>query len=191
MIIAPFRRMMPSAAPTITPGSVSFTTPGTYNFEVPYFHTLTSDCRGAGGGGAACTVYARIPGNAGGYSYFNAPTGNVVGYGGQGGEGRNLAESSEIGGHAGAHGTGLNGDTNITAGGSPGGYQGVYTQNGAYGGGPGGYGGRAVKTWVRGLLVPRSIIQVLVGAGGVQSFGDQYSTPAGPGVNGAVYISWS
>ena len=212
MIIVPFRRIIPSAGPLITPGSVAFTTPGTYYFTVPNFRTLTADVRGPGGGGGACYVNAYPSGSAGGPSYFDAPTGTVIAYSGGGGVGLNIGASgggqvvasvtaggvglciTDLLAYARFHmgdGTAANGDVNTTGGGSPGGACGFYTINGAYHGGYGGYGGRAVKTWVRGLLVPNTTIIIVVGAGGVRGIGDNWSTAASNGLNGSVNISWS
>src|SRR6202012_1358257 len=88
MIIPSLRHIITPAGHTVIPGSVGYTTPGTYSFTVPYYHSLLADCRGAsGGGGGYCwnQPYGGTDGGAGGYSYFNAPSGNIVGYGGGGG----------------------------------------------------------------------------------------------------------
>lgn len=177
----------------VVPGSAAYTSPGTYTFIVPAYTTLTADVRGAGGGGAGSryTGYYIYYGDNGNYSYFNAPTGNVVGYGGNGGSGSNW--NPPVGGVQGAHGAAVGGDSNITGGGSPGGQGSVITLAGSLYGGPGGYGGRAVKTWALGQLTPGTAITIVVGAGGAASPCEpvgitQYNTA---GVAGAVYLSWS
>lgn len=177
----------------VVPGSASYTTPGTYTFIVPPYTTLTADVRGAGGGGAGSryTGYYIYYGDPGTVSYFNAPTGNVVGNGGSGGSGSNW--NPPVGGVQGAHGTASGGDSNITGGGSPGGQGSIITLQGSLYGGPGGYGGRAVKSWSLGQLAPGTAITVVVGAGGAASPCEpvgitQYNTA---GANGAVYLSWS
>lgn len=40
-------------APTVTPGSASWTTPGSYTFVVPQYNTIAIAVDGAGGGGNA------------------------------------------------------------------------------------------------------------------------------------------
>lgn len=178
----------------VVPGSQAFTAPGTYTFIVPPYTSLTADARGAGGGGGGSryTGYYIYQGDPGNYSYFAAPTGTVIGYGGSGGSGSNW--SPPVGGVQGAHGMASGGDSNITGGGSPGGQGSIITiGGGSLYGGPGGYGGRAVKTWGLGQLTPGTAITVVVGAGGAASPCEpvaiaQYNTA---GANGAVYISWS
>lgn len=178
----------------VVPGSAAYTSPGTYTFIVPPYTTLTADVRGAGGGGAGSryTGYWIYYGGNGSYSYFNAPTGNVLGNGGNGGSGTNW--SPPVGGVQGAHGTASGGDSNITGGGSPGGQGSIITiGGGSLYGGPGGYGGRAVRTWALGQLTPGTAITVVVGTGGAASECEpvaiaQYNTA---GANGGVYVSWS
>lgn len=189
--IAPFPKAL---RPLVIPGSQTFATVGSFNFTVPNHNSLTADARGAGGGGGGVEVHAgsATPGGAGGYSYFNAPTGNVVGYGGSGGP-------NGYNGAVGASGTGLNGDGNITGGGAAGGVGGYAP---GFGGGPaggsaqggsGGPGGRAYKTWIEGQLVPLSVITIVVGPGGSPGVSEQISGASGPayGAAGAVYVSWS
>lgn len=98
---------------------VPYTTPGTYNFVVPFFRTsLTAQVYGAGGGGGGYAGY----GNAGGYSSFSS----VIAYGGGGGGGA----SSNVGG---AGGTATGGTTNVSGG-----------AGSTYGGAGGNSGGGAV-----------------------------------------------
>ncbi|KRQ99283.1 hypothetical protein [Bradyrhizobium valentinum] len=197
------------ARPPVTPGSTNYTTPGTYSFTVPHFNSFFADVRGAsgGGGGVFLTGPYSTDGTAGGYSYFNAPTGNLVGYGGGGG-GRayyhaeapsewEYYDYSVRQGANGAHGTGVNGDYNGTGDATSGG-AGAYTYNGEFRGGAGGNGARAYRTWLYGsALTPGSTITVVVGARG--SSGQSETNPALQGnfaqaqygVNGAVYLSWS
>ncbi len=174
----------------IVPGSVAYTSPGTYTFIVPPYTSLTADVRGAGGGGAGnrYTGYWIYYGGNGSASSFG---GSVVGNGGSGGSGSNW--SPPVGGVQGAHGTAGGGDSNTTGGGSPGGQGSIITLAGSLYGGPGGYGGRAVRTWALGQLTPGTAITVVVGTGGAASECEpvgivQYPTA---GANGAVYVSWS
>jgi len=170
---------------------MSFTVPGTYSFTVPAYHTFAADARGSGGGGGGITNGGG-DGAAGGYSYFNAPTGNLVGYGGNGGTHGDY--TTGIHGTNGAPGTGVGGDGNITGGGAAGGNPVTYPANGSvYDGGYGGAGGRAYKAWAKGsLLTPRSVITIVVGSGGAPGpIGNGLFTPGSYGGNGAVYLSWS
>ncbi|ARQ95333.1 hypothetical protein [Bradyrhizobium phage BDU-MI-1] len=195
----PFRPFLVKGPVSIIPGSVSYTTPGSYTFQVPFYHSLTVDVRGGGGGGAGNRwtgyfIYESSPGN---YSYFAASDATLIGYGGGQAYGSNW--SPPVGGVNGSPGTAAGGDSNITGGGSAGG-QGSVVGNDSIGhvyGGSGGYGGRAVRTWVQSQwytkLAPRSLITVVVGAGGAQSPCEPVNVQQYPtdGQNGAVYISWS
>lgn len=204
MLVLSLARMIHNVGPTIIPGSVSFLTPGTYSFEVPYHHTLFADARGASGGGGGISWSqddgaTNHAGGSGGYSYFNAPTGNVVGYGGAGGQGIDNYPGPYTGAN-GAHGTGLNGDYNGTGDATTGGVGAAFPTAGAeFYAGNGGNGARAYKTWASGLITPKSLITVVVGAGGARGaewFGGTqdysgFSPHSAAGVNGAVYISWT
>ena len=154
------------------PGSTSYTTPGTYSFNVPKFTTLTVDVRGAGGGGSN----AFDSGNNGGTSVFYSST-NLRGNGGIG--------ARKERNNDGADGTASGGESNITGGGANGGGAGSY-------GSIGGDGGRAVKTWSKteaGHPSDTQNITVVVGAGG--NGGSGTGNDGGDGTNGAVYISWT
>jgi hypothetical protein len=72
--------------PGVAPGSQLFTTPGTYNFTVPFFNTLTVHVWGAGGAGGSgySTGYA-LSGSGGNSSAFGiSVTGGGGGAGGNG-----------------------------------------------------------------------------------------------------------
>lgn len=196
MLILPFRRSIPSVL-NVIPGSVSYTTPGTYSFTVPYFRTLTADVRGAGGGGGGWRgsgpyIYY---GGDGTYSYFAAPDATLIGYGGSGGSG---ADITGVTGNNGANGSAAGGSTNTAGGAGNGGLPAIGGYPGtSYWAGYGGAGGRAVRIWNRasGLLLPKTVITIVVGPGGVAGTVEpepntvqQWSTAGG---NGAVYISWS
>jgi hypothetical protein len=185
-------------ASPVTAGSVAYTTPGVYYFTVPAYNSLTADVRGAGGGGGGYTTidfFAAPPRSAdGGYSYFNAPTGNLVGYGGQGGEYGFVGDDFYTGAN-GAHGSGVNGDYNGYADGAGGGAPASQMYVPAWRGGYGGNGARAYRTWyANGPLVPGSVIQIVVGTGGARGevihYQPQYGYVASGGGNGAVYLSW-
>lgn len=198
MLILPFRRIIPAAGPSIIPGSASYTSPGTYTFIVPYYHSLTVDVRGSGGGGGGSrfsdsTIYYASNGT---YSYFGAPDATLIGYGGGGANG--CVWSPPRNGDNGGPGEAFNGDTNINGGGNPGGIGAIINPgSGSLVGGQGGASGRAIRTWVRSQwytkLTPRSAITIVVGAGGARSeceptYVTRFNTD---GSHGAVYISWS
>jgi hypothetical protein len=184
---------------SVTGGSASWGTPGTYYFTVPHHNSFNADVYGAAGGGGGCSTsdyYASPPqAGAGGYSYFNAPTGNLVGWGGNGGYfGGDWYDGGLSTGPSGEHGTGANGDGNVYAGGAAPGAGGYMSVVPSWRGGPGGYGGRAYRSWGRGVLVPGSVIEIVVGQGGppggVAAPSPQYFVQGGWGNNGAVYVSW-
>lgn len=198
----------------VTPGSVAYTTPGTYTLTVPAYSALSIDVRGASGGGGggsgidqAWSVFASgSAGQAGSQSYFLASgIVQVVGYGGGGGGPGNFYYNSPIEqyvsvtGTAGAHGTGANGDSNITAGGPAGGAAGVvdsgFPPTSTNYGGAGGYGGRATRTFAPNVIPTASTVTIVVGSAGPAGANskDPYSVYGYPqaGANGAVYISWS
>jgi hypothetical protein len=202
LILPSLRRKLPWRGWSVIPGGITYSVPGTYTFIVPSFNTLTVDVRGAGGGGGGWrssdqTVY---DGGPGGFSYFNTPVnGNIVGYGGGPGHGWYAASLLGTGAAPATPGTGQNGDTNITGGGSNGGAAAI--SGGTYANrypSPGGAGGRAVKTWVRAQqysqLWKGYPITVVVGAGGVAGtcepggYLNTYSTDGSPGW---VNITWS
>jgi hypothetical protein len=215
MLILPFRRIVPSVNPVVIPGSVSYTTPGTYSLTVPNFKTITMDVRGpgGGGGGAGCNDVNTggwnngVSGSAGNpHSTVTIPGWAALwGYVGGGGGG-----SIWLGpgggyqyqdGAAGAAGGAANGDSNITGGGAAGGTGG--NVHGGYNpaprsvGGNGGYGGRCVRTFTRAqaIVQARQTLTIVVGGGGAQGSNGPnpqatYAYPQ-PGSSGAVYISWS
>lgn len=182
----------------VVPGSQSYTTPGTYTFNVPAFNTLTVTVNAGGGGG-------------GGYS-----NGHPEMYNGGNGGNSSFASVSAEGGLGGAVCVALYSDIhNQFPNGSPGGSSGGdsnFTGTGGAGGqgyksasydlgsdsyaygdaGYGGAGGRSVKTYIAGAL--GATVTVVVGAGGAaggvaNTAGiTQYPTA---GANGAVLISWS
>jgi hypothetical protein len=186
-----FRPMARSTRPPVTPGSVTYSTPGTYSFTVPNFNTLTATARGASGGGGStgswaldhadfgegCNIWGVVnhlggnPGGGGGLSSFN---GSVVGNGGGGGGGPAAANNAT--GVAGTQGGASGGDTNTPGGGTSGAAGGPneckVVDAGAYGtrcrgtGGTGGNGGLAQKSYSFGQLTPGSTITIVVGAKG-------------------------
>jgi hypothetical protein len=184
---------------SVVGGSASWGTPGVYNFTIPHHNVFNADVYGAGGGGGGCSTsdyYGSPPqAGAGGLSYFNAPTGNLVGYGGNGGYyGGDWYDGGLSTGPGGEHGTGVNGDGNVYAGGAGPGGGGYFSVVPSWRGGPGGYGGRAYRSWARGVMAPGSVIQIVVGQGGspggVAAPNPEYFVQGGWGGNGAVYVSW-
>lgn len=207
IIKPPARLFIPGFAPApkfigaereVNPGSQAWSSPGTYSFTVPAFHTLSVIVKGAGGGGGGggASFY--------GYVYY----GGVGGVGGQSSFGPNLIAAGGAGGPVsgtyydmsprspGANGQGSGGDTNTTGGGAnPGSYGYNFSLPFYYDyGGNGGYGGRADKAYLPEALAFGSTVQIVVGAGGVA--GTQTLSPWGgslptAGQPGSVEISWS
>ncbi|MBI2030188.1 Ig-like domain-containing protein [Candidatus Kaiserbacteria bacterium] len=101
---------VPVMVSNIVPGSQSFTTPGTSEFNVPTYTTLTVQVWGAGGGGGSgysgSGTYG--PGGNGGSSSFNA---SITASGGTGGRECWLLAGN---GAAGTGGTASGGTTNTT-----------------------------------------------------------------------------
>ncbi|QQG38126.1 MAG: hypothetical protein HYS26_01055 [Candidatus Kaiserbacteria bacterium] len=187
------------------PGAVQYSTPGTYEFTVPTYTSLTATVKGAGSGGGGAQGASHHPseysyiyshgtggtGSAGSASSFNT---SVVGNGATGGTGGGGGQYGYSAGSAGTPGTASGGTTNTTGGGAPGGSGGGYCYYGGLNGGSGAAGGNAVKTYASGDLTPGTSITVVVGtsgggAGG--SVGDYCTGGAGTsGSNGSVTISW-
>jgi len=197
-------------------GSQTYSRPGTYTFTVPAYSSLSVTVKGAGGSGADGNVWSYGPqeyypdswygsdGFNGGYSTF----GNVRGNGGEKGYG--------YFGHYrnGAGGIASGGSSNTTGAGGAGGAGGQYALNGTYDGeyrysasGSGGNGGRAIKSYASGQLIPGNTVTVKVGAGGAggtakqtkatmeQPNHDEGATPVpgqgAAGKNGSVVITWT
>lgn len=121
----------------VTPGSTTYSTPGTYNFTVPAHNTITAKCNGAGGGssglrgaGGTTPSHSYFPRNGdlntliAGFSDFNGGTGsNPKALGGQSGyvmapyapQGSNIPAAPGIN-HGGAGGTGSGGTINLSGG---------------------------------------------------------------------------
>lgn len=171
----------------VNPGSVSWTSAGTFYWPIPIFNTMTIVCIGAGGGGSGAGGYTYWQGEinhiggagvGGGYGQFYVPSViNLVAYGGTGGPaGSNRYTTSPMA--QAAHGQGYNGDTNYYGSGASGGYYGI-VQNAAYGtiggygappyntyGGYGGSGGRADKVFNSSQLQSGVTATIVVQAGG-------------------------
>ena len=165
-------------------GSASFTTPGTHQFTVPTYGTMSVTVSGAGGGGGGgWNMYwwgntDGGDGAPGGYSAFGS---NLIGYGGGGGQHspqyENYGNGAAWFGARGANGGSVGGSSGAGASGGAGGYPNIrtydpiiflappWTSNQPFGG-PGGNGGAATKTFGSGELVPGTTISVVVGAGG-------------------------
>lgn len=200
----PFTRIPFIGRPSgIVAGSASYTSPGTYYFTVPQFHTLTADVRGGGGGAGGM---GRVPGDGptngatGGTSYINGRAGVSYGYGGDGGglAYTNVSYSPQYGA-TGASGTGAGSGTAYTGGGAAGGTYCYWNYSGTIRySGYGGPGGRIIRTFSREELYAGDTLTIVVGAGGAKGV---VNLPAGTsayvtvnptdGSNGAVYLSWS
>ena len=161
-------------------GFVQYDQPGTYNFTVPTYATLTVNVYGAGGGGGGITTNGWPPGAT--------QFGSVVANAGGGGV-------NAVGGGAfGASGTASGGTTNTTGGGPAGGV-GAWNQsgdkNGTYNeyGGDGGAGGFASRVYSPGQLTPGSTVTIVVAGGGAGGNAGNMRA-AGQGNNGFVQVGW-
>lgn len=183
-----------------SPGSRTYSTPGTYTFLVPPFITLSVDVMGgSGGGGGGSDHFPYLycwgggSGSSGGISRF-ASTVPVIGYGGAGGP------AGYCGGKApnGSNGSASGGDTNTTgySGGSGGhgsGAPGAGSPN--TDGGNGGASGRAIKEWTH-LVTEntpawKSNVTVVVGSAGYGGgAGSAWCAPGSYGTGGYVTITW-
>lgn len=201
---------------SVIAGSVSFDSPGTYNFTVPNYNKLRRRVWGAGGSGGATRTGTSYNGADGGSS----SAGTVVSGGGQGG--RIAAGTSFGAGGAGGTGMTVNGNPGgygVPYGGGPGGSapfggagssgmsgHGQWSSNGGFpgggsggvngyntyygpgGGGSGGYSDITVNAGDAGAPVPGTVMTVTVGTGGnpVSTGWEQ----SGWGGHGRVIIDW-
>lgn len=173
----------------VVPGSQDFTIPGTFQFIVPEYDTLTVDVRGAGGGGSNNAPTGHM-GTAGGDSSIAELS--LYAYGGARGPGGN-GDPQQSPLPAGASGGASGGDINTVGGGAAGGRGGYYSQYSLWLGGPGGYGGRAQKTIHFdgfGAPPPGTVLTVVIGAGG-SAAPNTSGYVALPGGNGSSSISWA
>jgi hypothetical protein len=199
---------------TVTAGSQSYTTAGSFTFTVPCYNTLTVEVWGGGGGGGG---YSGGTAGDGGNSTWDGST--LVGNGGNNGVSTN--------GAGGAGGTGVGGTTNTTgtagsagtssaggaggkggnggagggsqsstangkAGTAPGGGGGgghYSTTYGGYGGGGGGGGGYATKSFSAGTYTVGASVAVVVGDKGAGANGS--TEDGGAGAIGRVTITWN
>ncbi|MEZ5898505.1 MAG: hypothetical protein R3D51_03330 [Hyphomicrobiaceae bacterium] len=197
---------------TVTAGSQTFSSAGTFTFTVPHHQTLTVKVWGGGGGGAGCSSYSEVAGGNGGNSSWAT---SVYGNGGK-------KASASAGG---AGGTASGGTTNQTGGtGSTSGSNGAKGGNGASGGAGGaqrtsngaghngsapggggggarfvargscngdggGGGGYATRTYAAGTYTQGTSVTVVVGASGSRGNGSSYK--GGTGGVGRVTVSWN
>ena len=197
----------------VTPGSLNLTSPGSYNWVVQSYNTLTVQLWGGGGAGEAksMNIYGSgyKAGLLGGDTLFNN---TFIARGGLGGSNRTGGTASGTGpnltiiqGENGGTGTSTaprgfggaspNGGTravgtsvagNAPGGGGSGNYGTAPTGFGGtftYAGGGGGGGGYLRKIFARGDLTPKSTISVKVGSKGTEGSAD--------GANGRVYLQWN
>lgn len=195
-------------------GSRTFSTPGTYTFDVPLYSTLTVQMWGGGGGGGSSSFYTVGSGSTGATSSFSS----VKAGGGSGGHDSNNGND----GSGGAGGIPTGGDTINDASGEHG-YdhdRGGNSPNGGKGGvigkpgnapgggggggcyyspncptawyhrgGGGGGGAYATKSYGSGVLTPKSNVKVVVGGGGSGAWGEFFLGWAG--APGRVTITWT
>ena len=197
---------------TLASGSITYSTPGTYTFTVPFYKTLTVVVSGAGGGGglgrssisgSSWVNSAFAMGAEGGTSAFYGPQ-NIISYGGKGGRGPPAWTSAKLPGPNGDDGTSTGGIFAANGNGGLGGNGGVASQQS---GGKGGNGGFTQTSFFRspdysffnpgytlnGAPVPYTQITIQVGAGGpgaVQDASGQ-QVPGQPGGHGFVYVAWA
>lgn len=196
----------------IVAGSQTYSTPGTYTFDVPSYNSITFEVYGGGGGGGWYNVGAVYTGSQGGTSSVNIPQGTFEATGGGGG-GVSTTTPAPISGGTGTAPSGgttaSGGDaaygpgnrTGGTAGGPAGGSGGSGTAVGnPPGGGGGGYGGVTDKGTQRYATggggagyasyttseYVGTTLTVIVGAGGTSTFGSSIY-----GGDGRVVITWS
>lgn len=162
---------------SVVPGTYSTVVPGSVNFPVPNYNSLTATIRGAGGGGSSDQV--QTPGTDGQGSHFNVAT-QLVATGGLVGVGPPPADQGGSGGAV------------TVGGGGAGGLGFDVSANSASTFYAGSAGGRVTKTWNRldaGAPVPGSMVMLFIGAGGTGATTTR--SPASPGVNGRADINWS
>jgi hypothetical protein len=195
--------------PPVVPGSTTYSTPGSYNFTVQAYNTLTVTVIGGSGGGGGGGDMANVndenpgsPGTNGGDSTFFGTGGNVIGggsHGGHGGPGIAGSDTSNDGANGTASGGAGSGGGNYAGGGYAGGSGGLGTTMSSSGQGQaGGTSGKAVKVYTPGQLAIAASISLTVGAAGSGGAGNFDSvgapdgtTPGNNGSNGQVSISWS
>lgn len=200
----------------VTPGSTTYTSPGTYSFSVPAHNSLVVTLWGGGGAGMGPSTAP----TAGGSSKWDGGTasgkpqanGGAVGtstgaasaggaaYNGDtnlsGGNGAGGSSSGPVGGKGGDCPNGGSGGAQVTgsvkaaeAGSSPGGGGGGSTYTGVYKNGGAGAGAYCRKTYAAGVYTPGAGVQVIVGNRGTDSAGNTYH--GGYGGYGRASISWS
>jgi len=197
---------------SVTPGSQSFTTAGSFNFTVPCYNTLTVKVWGGGGGGSG--FYSGYgAGAAGGQSKFNnalvanggsgAAASNAGGSGGSasGGSTNTTGGAGETGGstYGGKGGDAPSGgaggprtsssDYSGNAGSAPGGGGSGFFFASTIRGGGGGSGGYSTKTYSAGDLTVGASLPVVVGAKGTGGK-DGNQMEGGDGAVGRVTITW-
>jgi hypothetical protein len=201
---------------TVTAGSQTYSTAGTYTFTVPCHNNLTVEVWGGGAGGSGCTTKA---GGAGGTSTWNGGTltanggspassaaqgaggaggtasggtTNTTGSAGEAGNTNSYGGKGGAGANGGAGGArqtsaGANGKSGTAPGGAGGGCMMAARSYAAFSGGGGG--GYSAKTWTAGTYTVGAGVQVIVGAAGAMGDGSSYD--GGTGAVGQVKITWN
>ncbi|WP_423415862.1 hypothetical protein RLW55_05950 [Hyphomicrobium sp. B1] len=195
---------------TVTPGSQSYTTAGSFSFTIPCYNTLTVQVWGGGGGGAGATSGSRKAGTTGGASNFDgalvanggvhAPTSASGGAGGTASGGTTnttgAAGTATVGG-AGANGGSGGGSSgnnkpgkpgSAPGGGGSGGYFLAVMGGSTARGGGGGGGGYTTRSYASGVYTVGTSVNATVGAGGV---GGNSTYDGGAGAVGRVTITWN
>jgi hypothetical protein len=185
-------------------GSITYDTPGEYDWVCPNHNNVNVKVKGGGAGGMSYSYTNTVSGTfvfpnssfdalLGEASSFNS---TLVGAGGvYGSLGNSVQPSgSRTPGTAGPDAIGSGGDTNTTGGGAAGGNGG--DDDVGHLGGKGGNGGYAEKDFAAGTLIPGQTYKVIVGAKGtgltviINTAG--FAHPQGyDGVDGSVEITWT
>ncbi len=197
---------------TVTAGSQTYSTAGTYSFTVPCHNTLTVEVWGAGGGGVGWSNSTRKNGVTGGGSDWDGTVvanggggaGSSAGAGGTasggtinatGGAGAGSGSNGRNGGAGANGGAGGpdrscygNGYGGSAPGGGGGGACSQYGRGAYYGNGAGG-GGYSTITYSAGTYAVGNSVPVTVGAGGAGGNGS--SRDGGSGAVGRVTVSWN
>lgn len=197
---------------TVTAGSQTFSSAGTFTFTVPHHQTLTVKVWGGGGGGAGCTSVNEVAGGNGGNSSWAS---SVYGNGGKkasasaggaggtasggttnqtGGTGGTSGSNGAKGGNGASGGAGGaqrtsngNGHNGSVPGGGGGGAR--LVARGSCNGDGGGGGGYATRTYAAGTYTQGTSVTVVVGASGSRGNGSSYK--GGTGGVGRVTVSWN
>lgn len=194
---------------TAAAAEMIYDTPGTYNFVVPDYSTLSVEVWGGGGGGGedngttgaagVASTFSTVTANGGAGGAGNT-TGGTGGNASGGSTNLSGADGTDaMRGYSGDGGDGANGGAGgvrVTSRGSgndglapAGGGSGSFDRGFSFRAGGGGGGAYATQSYTSGDFTPGDVITVTVGAGGTGGNG-QTSYTGGNGADGQVAITW-